>query len=370
MSESPLSELEGSYESYDTYTEPTLPTLPTPIQHDTPIRGDIPTPLRLQPPAPGQMLPPTTSILFTKLLYSRLILDSNPPTVKMTCLQPGCGYSPAPQLINQTSTGNLWKHYSQRHPTIAYTMKSQKNIPSSPSSSASSFFEPQSQKPQPIQSSNSRAKYRELLLSFVVSNNLSLRLIESHSFHQLVHFLSPTTLSISSRTLHRELQRQFSYHRGLLQIELQSHIAYGGRISITTDAWTARNYTEYAAVTGHWINEKWQHRCVLLDIIHLQEPIHSGEYLAQELAAVTDSLEITSAIFTCTRDNASANTVMLAEYEKLASEHQASIQQPWKFTVKEGDVRCIAHIINIAVQAALKSLKATPDIETEAYWCE
>ena len=61
---------------------------------------------------------------------------------------------------------------------------------------------------------------------------------------------------------------------------------------------------------------------------------------------------------------------MLAEYEKLASERQASIQQPWKFTVKEGDVRCIAHIINIAVQAALKSLKASLDTETEAYWCE
>ena len=113
----------------------------------------------------------------------------------------------------------------------------------------------------------------------------------------------------------------------------------GGRISITTDTWTARNYTEYAAVTGHWINEKWQHRCVLLDVIHLQEPIHSGEYLARELAAVTDSFEITGAIFTCTRDNASTNTVMLAEYEKLASEGWPTIQQPWKFTVKEGDVR-------------------------------
>jgi hypothetical protein len=61
---------------------------------------------------------------------------------------------------------------------------------------------------------------------------------------------------------------------------------------------------------------------------------------------------------------------MLAEYEKLASEHWPSIQQPWKFTVKEGDVRCIAHIINIAVQATLKSLKASLDTETEAYWCE
>ena len=201
MSDSSLSELEGGYESYDTHNELTLPTLPAPIQHDTPIRHDnnhIPTLLRLQPPALGPMLPPTTSILFTKLLYSRLILDSNPPTVKITCLQPGCGYSPTPQLINQTSTGNLWKHYTQKHLTIAYTTKGQKNILSSPLSSTSSFFKPWSQRLQPIQSSNSRAKYRELLLSFVISNNLSLRLIESHSFHQLVQFLSPTTLSVSS----------------------------------------------------------------------------------------------------------------------------------------------------------------------------
>jgi hypothetical protein len=143
MSDSSLSELEGSYESYDTHNEPTLPTLPTPIQPDI---NHIPTPLWLQPPAPGPMLPPTTSILFTKLLYSRLILDSKPPTVKITCLQPDCGYSPTPQVVNQTSTGNLWKHYSQKHLTIAYTTKNQKNIPSrsSPSSSASSFFEPRS----------------------------------------------------------------------------------------------------------------------------------------------------------------------------------------------------------------------------------
>ncbi|KFY67389.1 hypothetical protein V496_01580 [Pseudogymnoascus sp. VKM F-4515 (FW-2607)] len=124
------------------------------------------------------------------------------------------------------------------------------------------------------------------------------------------------------------------------------------------------------SINSHWINEKWQHQCVLLNVIHLREPIHSGEYLAEELAAVTDSLEITGAIFTCTRDNASINTVMLAEYEKLASKGWPTIRQPWKFTVKEGDVQCIAHIIDIAVQAALKSLKASPDTEVEAYWCE
>jgi hypothetical protein len=86
------------------------------------------------------------------------------------------------------------------------------------------------------------------VLSFIVSNNLSLRIIESYSYRQLIQFLSPSVLSLSSRTLHRELQHQFSYHRGILQLELHSHIIHGGRISITTDAWSARNYTEYAAV--------------------------------------------------------------------------------------------------------------------------
>jgi hypothetical protein len=368
MSDSSLSDVPielHSYSGYDTHDEPTLPPLP-PLP--TPILPPNVPPLRLQPPGP--MLPPTTSILFTKQLYSRSILEGNPPLLKITCLQPSCRYSPTPQPLSQSSTGNLWKHYTQKHPTVAYTMKSDKNTPSSPSSSMSSFFEPRNLQIQPARASKDVAKYREILLSFVVSNNLSLRLVESYSFRQLVQFLNPTTLSVSSRTLHRELQRQFVRHRGILQIELHSHIKNGGRISITTDAWSARNYTDYAAVTGHWINDKWQQRSALLDVVHLQEPIHSGEYLAQELAAVTDSMNITGAIFTCTRDNASSNTVMLAEYEKLASNYQTSTQQPWTFTVKEGDVRCIAHIINIAVQAALKSLKADPNAETEAYRCE
>ena len=41
--------------------------------------------------------------------------------------------------------------------------------------------------------------------------------------------------------------------------------------------------------------------------------------------------------------------------------------QPWSFTVKEGDVQCMAHIINIAVQAALTTMKAVPLDKLESY---
>ncbi|KFY17372.1 hypothetical protein V492_00719 [Pseudogymnoascus sp. VKM F-4246] len=61
---------------------------------------------------------------------------------------------------------------------------------------------------------------------------------------------------------------------------------------------------------------------------------------------------------------------MLLEYERLASTAPISLKQPWAFRAKAGDVRCIRHIINIAVQAALASLKATPDERVEAYRLE
>jgi hypothetical protein len=44
-----------------------------------------------------------------------------------------------------------------------------------------------------------------------------------------------------------------------------------------------------------------------------------------------------------------------------------NLQQPWSFTRKHGDVQCIRHIINLAVQEVLKTLKAQPAKETETY---
>lgn len=249
MSDSELSDLPSDHESYSQIEELSLPHL---IPQSTPIlpsvevvNGSLSNILQ----GPRVVLPPTTSKLFTKGLYRRELLDTRPPTIKMVCLQPDCGFSIPSQGLKQSSTGNLWRHYSLKHPAVSYALKNENRQSSSTSSSTSSFFSP---RPLAIskQSSNP-SKYKELLLQFIVSNNLSIRLVESHSFRELVQFLSPTTISISARTLHRELQRQFSYHRGQLQLELNSHIRRGGRISITTDAWSARNYTDYAAITAH-----------------------------------------------------------------------------------------------------------------------
>jgi hypothetical protein len=93
---------------------------------------------------------------------------------------------------------------------------------------------------------------------------------------------------------------------------------------------------EFIAVTGHWINKDWKQRSQLLDVVHLKDPIHSGEYLAEQLLSVTNDFNITEYIFTITRDNASPNDSMLDLFEETATEQRNekpdNLQQPWSFT--------------------------------------
>jgi hypothetical protein len=58
-----------------------------------------------------------------------------------------------------------------------------------------------------------------------------------------------------------------------LKAKLLSYVQTGGRISITTDTWSARNRHEFTAVTGHWIDESWQHHSTVLDLMELVELI-------------------------------------------------------------------------------------------------
>jgi hypothetical protein len=136
----------------------------------------------------------------------------------------------------------------------------------------------------------------------IVSNNLPLRTSESLFFRLLVSHLNSTTLVIGRTTIGRDLQRIFCILKQDYNLNYSSilHKVDG----LPTDTWSARNYFEFVAVTAHWISDKWQLRHTVLDVIELQEPIHSGEYLAQQLIAVTD-YGITPAVFTITRDNKS-----------------------------------------------------------------
>jgi hypothetical protein len=290
-------------------------------------------PLLMLAPPPKLQLPDTQSVLFSTALFSRTLLDGHPRKIHYACLHLGCNYSPPAQMLSQTSTSNLWTHLQRHHISIYNSVKrpvSATPSVSSTQSSTASFFQPHTH------GAKQGAKFRELLLDFICSNNLALRLVESDSFRAMVRFLNSTTILISKTTLGQDLHKTFAIGRHDLEIELQRHVQAGGRLSLTTDAWSARNYSEYSAVTVHWINNKWQQNSRLLDV-------------ADQLFTVTESYSITSAVFTVTRDNASNNTTMLSSFEERSLVKPKTIIQPWRFLVKEGDVSKTHFIVSFIV---------------------
>ena len=70
---------------------------------------------------------------------------------------------------------------------------------------------------------------------------------------------------------------------------------------------------------------------------------------------MTNRLGITCAILVITRDNASLNNTMLNKFEAVVQEQWEAIEELdqatfcYKFNRVNGDVRCCAHIYNIAV---------------------
>ena len=175
--------------------------------------------------------------------------------------------------------------------------------------------------------------------------------------------------TLSSKTLERDIEDEYLKSQAVLHKQLQAHTTSGGRISLTTDCWSARNYKEFSGVTVHWIDKEFNICAKVLNILYLKEPVHSRDYLAQALRIVTDNYSISNAIHTVTRDNASSNDLLLRTYESLVAAGK-TCQQPWPFTVKNGDVRCITHILNLSVQALLTSIRGEPSKDITEYCIE
>src|SRR4029453_16021945 len=90
---------------------------------------------------------------------------------------------------------------------------------------------------------------------------------------------------------------------------------------------------------------------MLLDLAPLSGP-HTGENLCAVFESVCLDFGILDKLLAVTTDNASNNDSFRARLEHVCQ------QRGIAFTRADSHVRCMAHVINLAVQAFLKALKA------------
>ena len=110
------------------------------------------------------------------------------------------------------------------------------------------------------------------------------------------------------------------------------------------------------AITAHWIDKHWNLHEALLDFKRLHGS-HTGKKLAMEIFDMLDVFNIAEKLFCITTDNASNNKMAMKCLSKLLLKRKG-IRWKWE----ECHISCLNHVIDLAVQAFLKSIKV---IETE-----
>ncbi|CAI5537264.1 unnamed protein product [Closterium sp. Naga37s-1] len=118
----------------------------------------------------------------------------------------------------------------------------------------------------------------------------------------------------------------------------------GCKVSFTIDMWMAPNGKAWQVVTDHWIDENFKLRTAVLEFREMLER-HGGKEMAQVVEETVVQWGLEGRCLGLTTDNASSN---IAAFRRMSEEGGGQC-----FFNSRMHFRCLAHVINLAVQAAL-----------------
>jgi hypothetical protein len=112
-------------------------------------------------------------------------------------------------------------------------------------------------------------------------------------------------------------------------------------------------------MTAHWIDGDFKLNEALLCFEKLTGT-HSGQRMAEKLFGVLEDFDITSKLFCITTDAASNNTTLVKSLSEILLDEKG-IEWDWE----KMHINCLDHVINVAVQAFLRSIKVVSSTDDE-----
>ena len=124
-------------------------------------------------------------------------------------------------------------------------------------------------------------------------------IVESSWFKKLCNVLDQRYVLPSRQYLQKQIINRFTDHRSLVADELKNLLT---KVSLTTDVWTSITNQAYLGVTIHYIDDKWNMRHFLLDLIHFEHH-HTGVRTKEKLLQLIDEMNLNGKILSLTTDN-------------------------------------------------------------------
>ncbi|CAB5359159.1 unnamed protein product [Rhizophagus irregularis] len=287
------------------------------------------------------------SELFTKDLFEERSLPQDHEKAKthrevqcLNCLNNKVWY----RKIGDANTTNLWRHVEVHHPEKdPRPNKKAKKLIAEGQNTLDEFVG-QTEVPSKF----TQTDFRKFLSKWIIADDQPFTTVENIHFRNVVKVLNSDALVPKADTIKNDINESFDEERKKRKILLQK---IPGRISFALDAWTSINGYGFLAITAHWITKNWKLCDSLLDFIKLSGP-HSGENICNAFVKSCDDFGILEKIFAITSDNATNNDTFMKYLENTCQKKNIS------FDAINNHCRCIAHIMNLAVQEILKQIKA------------
>jgi hypothetical protein len=198
--------------------------------------------------------------------------------------------------------------------------------------------------------------FQNALVYFILDANIPFRTLERPSFQALLQMCRPS-IQLPGRT---HLQKLIADRATAARKQILKQLPSSRKISLALDCWTSPNRLAFLAILGYFITDNWEYKEVLL-AFHPLVGKHSGKTLARLVTTTLHEYQISSQLLALTADNASNNQRLRKELERNLRKEGII----WNSDA--GTIRCMAHVIQLAVKqflSVLKSLATNKSVST------
>lgn len=182
---------------------------------------------------------------------------------------------------------------------------------------------------------------RERLIRWIIAARLPLASMEVDEFREMIEEIAPALavyIEPSGNTVRQWIVDRFQEKRIAVKEELHTSLS---KIHLSFDLWTAENSLAIIGVVAHYLSKDLESRTRLIAMRSIEGP-HTGANQAQVIAEVIEDYEIRDQLGYFVTDNAGNNdTAIDSLCDSLGLEAESR------------RLRCLGHIINLAVKAFL-----------------
>ncbi|EXL90010.1 hypothetical protein FOIG_16710 [Fusarium odoratissimum NRRL 54006] len=198
-----------------------------------------------------------------------------------------------------------------------------------------------------------RQQYIESIVDLLTRRRLPFSAVKWDEMQDIILACNPAIedLLLTSRdAAMRHITTTFDLYRSQLKAKLQASVS---KIHLSTDLWTSPHRHGILAVCVRWVDNGYRLQKALLAMPECRYS-HSGERQATLMAEAIEEYGIAKQIGYHTGDNATSNDTCLKHLSQMLQDKYGLVNGVWiSFRPNRRRIRCIAHIINLSLQAFL-----------------